>query len=224
MAITRVGTDASAISNTGTVSPTYPTGIGAGNLILVVVSDNSASTMTTPTGYTVVDSQITSTHQIKLFAKKAAGTESGALAISVAGNRTCAAILVRQGTFTSVAANISAVVKDTFTSAGTARTATALTSVPSGAWLQAAAGSINSGSSGSTCTVSGTHWTESIDTDQGGSSSHALLVCADNTTDTGTANAPVFTWTNSQSKSGILSFWLFEDAVAPRDSPFFWSM
>lgn len=74
------------------VSPTYPASIAANDYLIVAVviaHSTSTPTCTTPSGYTLInevaESSGTDRHSLHVYYKLAAGTESGALAITIGG-------------------------------------------------------------------------------------------------------------------------------------------
>lgn len=79
-------------STTTPVSPTYPASIAANDFLIVAVKiahSTSTPTCTTPSGYTLINEVAESTgtdrHSLHVYYKLAAGTESGALAITIGG-------------------------------------------------------------------------------------------------------------------------------------------
>lgn len=225
MAISRVGTDGGGHSTTTTLSMTYPTGIAAGDLILVGVGGHPSTTITTPSGYSLADSYNSGDGSgaagiCYVYGKYAAGTESGTLSITVGGSVTRSGGIIlalhgNAGGFSStVANNFSAFQHDHPAQQLQASTTTALTGVPSGAWL-VALDACASHSGTPTCAITGTNWSEESvgEQDAAAAGSTAALDMASNTTDTGTANACTFTWSANTYHSTI-SFYVKEQAGA----------
>lgn len=74
------------------VSPTYPAGISANNLLILAVCiahSTSTPTVTAPTGYTLINEVAlgsgTDRHSLHILYKIADGTETGALAVTIGG-------------------------------------------------------------------------------------------------------------------------------------------
>jgi len=212
MTISRVGTDQSAVSASSPFNVAFPSSIAAGNLLILEVTANSAAPTVSASGFTVLDQYANSTCSLTILGKYATGSESGNLSVSVSsGTRMCASLKARQGSGIGFSqaplVNFSAFQHDTAAS-GKVITTTAMTGVPSGAWLEAAGG--GTGISGTTCTVSGTNWTERTDSSEVSGITSCQLDTADNATDTGTAHTCTFTWADSQSLMVATSFYITE--------------
>jgi hypothetical protein len=192
----------------------------------LTVAVNASGTVTTPSGYTLLDTLTQGGLVIREYGKISDGTESGTLAVTFAtATRANGTLKVRHsstGFDSTVLNNFSAFQHDTATSVS-AITTTALTSVPANAWLEACGAAINTVTAAHACTVTGTNWTERNDTDNSSSSLTCVLDAADNATDTGTANTATFTWTNGTfGNLGAISYYLILRSAA--GNPFFWSM
>jgi len=224
--ITRVGTDATANASATPVSPTYPTGIAAGDMLIITVAVNGTGTVTTPAGYTLMDTLTENVLVVREYAKIASGSETGALAIAFAtATGAVATIKARRsstGFDTTLANNFSTFKHDVNTGTITTITTTAMTGVPVGAWLEAHGGANKAVTSGVTVTVTGTNWTERTD-DVNSTTARTALDTADNTTDTGTANSCIFTWSGGNDNVAAISYYIF-GLPAKAGNTFFWSM
>jgi hypothetical protein len=59
----------------------YPTGLNVGDTLLVVLTTGALTTITTPTGWTLVDSQVTSASRTAVYKRSVTGTEGASLPI-----------------------------------------------------------------------------------------------------------------------------------------------
>jgi hypothetical protein len=87
MAATLASTEIVATGDNTTLDGLYPASIAAGNLLIIsvcVTNGGSATTFTTPSGYTALGSEISNTFEMgrRTFYKVAAGTESGAFTVT----------------------------------------------------------------------------------------------------------------------------------------------
>ena len=212
MAISAVGTDAAANGSASPLSVSYPSGGHPCDIALLQVCSNS--TVTTPTGYTLLNTQNVGSGRLYLYARYLDGSEAATVSITFASTRCAAALSIRRGTFASVTANISMLVPDSATASSTTPVSPpALREIPSGAWLEACAGVVGTNSSAATCTLTGTNWTKKVDTGNGSASVDAGICTAINSTDTGTANQPTFTFSASQANLAAVTFYLVETTL-----------
>lgn len=92
-AFAAAGTGAQEVPLSGTLGVAYPTGIVFGSFLLlhVFLSHSAAPTITTPTGWTLIDSQADGANfRSSVYWRRADGTESGSLAVTVSGGDTFA--------------------------------------------------------------------------------------------------------------------------------------
>jgi hypothetical protein len=215
MAITLVGTDASAGGLTP-VTPTYPTGIQSGDIIVVAVA-STLGAASTPSGYTLVGGQDDGggAHIFQyIFAKVAAGTETGTLSIAFSGGgRAVASIHVRRPTYRPFASVAAAMLGISWATPVTAAAITTprQTAVPAASWLMSFASYSAVGAS--TGTISGTNWAESIDAESGSAGVFMGLETADNTTDVGTANQCTHTINNTPAHMIGASLYIHDTTV-----------
>jgi hypothetical protein len=106
MAATLASTEIVATSSNTTLDGLYPASIASGDLIIISVAaanGGTATTFTTPSGYSVLGSEISNTFEFGrvTFYKTAAGTESGAFTVTqsqaLSGHVLCSRITGHNG-------------------------------------------------------------------------------------------------------------------------------
>jgi len=218
MTIYAVGTDAHGNAAGTTVSATYPSGIAAGNIICVAVCSNQS--ITTPSGYTAIDSNTSGSLTVALFAKIADGTESGTLSVTLGSSALSAIfIMVRRSDvgFNNVAAsplalsNISAVTKNSTTSAAALST-TAISAIPWQADVFAVCGALRSATSVDSCTLSGTDWQNAM---SDGATASITALSAGSGEDPGdwgsNGTAATFTFAHTNSNLASIAWYIKEN-------------
>lgn len=79
------GTGDAVAGGMGTISPTYPTGITSGMILLLQIGavDTTAPSITTPSGWTALTDSGVATGRQRAYWKVADGTETGTLAVTI---------------------------------------------------------------------------------------------------------------------------------------------
>lgn len=122
----------SAVRNANTATPTVtiPAGVQAGDLLLLTASVNNAPSVTTPAGWTLVETQSTTGLSSYVYSRVASGSDAGAnvpVALSSLGKSSLALSVYRNASAVSATA--------TSVDAGTANHGAPEVTVPTGSWV-----------------------------------------------------------------------------------------
>lgn len=206
MAIGLRGSPASATgTNGGNASITYPTGIQANDgIIMIGTWADVAIAVTTPSGFTLVDSLMDAgpNIQTRIWQKVAAGTESGSIAPNYGGVgiKWGLAMIAYSGTDTT-----SPIQTDTITpltTAGTSRTSPTVTATGAGCWIIEFAVDRGTHVTGNTWTVPGALSVRAANLLTTGGGSVNLSV-ADSASTVSAGSNGGHTWTSSLSTSNV---------------------
>ena len=175
-----------AVSLVTSVAIPYPTGGGANNLLLLWMVVLSGSTITTPAGWTLLDTQTNST-VVSLYGKLATGSESGSLTVTVSSCRPVGLMERYSGNISSSLAAAYTLGTDNQTTS--TRVITSNTVSFNGVQL-AVIGNSETESAATTLTVTGTGWSSQSTAASVGTSTIATAV----NDGTGSGSAATFTW------------------------------
>jgi hypothetical protein len=222
---------ASAVGSTSATIP-YPTGIAAGNLLVMVVFTKYATPPTLPSGWqNITNGQGTSsagangaqsgTLYMTVFVRVADGTESGNVVVSVPGGTTSWGYILRYtkaaGKYWDIAATNG---QDTNKTAPWSATAAANPGITAGDLMLAVSGTIQipSGHSAEAMTATGVTFgtmTERIDA-RAVTGGMGFIVLSEHPVSSGTASAaPVFTMTAASADFGVTVFVRLRETTNP---------
>lgn len=136
------GAMAEKATGTGTISPAYPAGLAANDLLLLFVGNNNATHTTLPAGWTSIRNVASTTDTVvpsilvaRIFAT---GSESGTLAVTTPTSAANAQILAFRGVDLTTPEDFSNILLDKTATTGTAFTfSAATTTVPGTALIYA---------------------------------------------------------------------------------------